>query len=110
MDWKEVPGLAGLLFSLIYRIPQIVKLWKTKEGKDLSLWSYCLQTCAYIGFGAHVMLHDPDLILMTYYVTGFLSNIIILKLASNYGAHFWPRKIEVYETQEHPPAVNITEV
>ena len=34
-QWKIV-GISGIFFATIYKIPQILKLIKTKQGKDLS--------------------------------------------------------------------------
>ena len=34
-QWKFI-GYLGLFFAAIYRIPQIIKIYKTKKGEDVS--------------------------------------------------------------------------
>lgn len=38
MPWIEYVGLFGAFLSSITFIPQVVKAWKSKSVKDLSIW------------------------------------------------------------------------
>ena len=39
MNWKAFSYI-GLMFAVIYRVPQIVKIYRTKSAADLSSYSY----------------------------------------------------------------------
>lgn len=72
-------GFAGLVCSLIYRIPQIYKIFKTKSAKDISLWTVHVQNVSYIFYIVYgFMIKD-----IVYIVSSFVSvfqNIIIMIL------------------------------
>ena len=42
-DWAWVLSYVGLTFAVIYRIPQIVKLVRTRSGGDLSVATFMVQ-------------------------------------------------------------------
>lgn len=37
----------GLVFAMIYRIPQIIKIYKNKKGEDISATTFTLHNFAY---------------------------------------------------------------
>ena len=42
-EWASVFSYAGLAFAVIYRIPQVVKLVRTRSGGDLSVATFMIQ-------------------------------------------------------------------
>lgn len=72
-------GFAGLACSLIYRIPQIYKLYKTESVNDISLWMIHVQNvsyCFYIAYGFLI----ADLVYIISSFVSVLQNFIILIL------------------------------
>ena len=45
---NEIFGYIGILFATIYRIPQIIKIYKNKKGEDISTKTFILHNCAYL--------------------------------------------------------------
>ena len=45
---SEIFGYIGIVFAMIYRIPQIIKIYKNKKGEDISTKTFVLHNCAYI--------------------------------------------------------------
>ena len=90
LEWL---GYIGVFFAVIYRIPQVVKLYRTKKGADVSKKSFMLHNGAYVSLILYISLSKPkmDYILMGYYVTGLVQNILIILLKQYYKNY---RKIE----------------
>jgi MtN3 and saliva related transmembrane protein len=44
IDLKEVLGMVAGTISSITFLPQVIKTWKTKTAKDISLWMFLLVT------------------------------------------------------------------
>lgn len=82
-------GIIGILFALVYRIPQITKLIRTKKSDNVSKKSFILQSCAYFFLLSYTILATWDPILVGYYIIGTLQNITvvyyILKYETNEG-------------------------
>ena len=57
MNW-EIVGYLGIFFAVVYRIPQIVKLYKTKEGGAISKTSFVIQNLAYVSFIVYLFSKD----------------------------------------------------
>ena len=77
----------GLAFAVAYRIPQIVKVYRTKRAEDLSSFSYLVHNGAYVSFitylvGSGKLSHEP--VLCAYYIMGMIQNIFILVLKYRY--------------------------
>ena len=90
MEYWSLCSYMGLLFAVMYRIPQIVKIRKLKTAKDLSVRSYTLQMAAYLSFlvylvGASKM--REEWVLCLYYVLGIVQNIVICALKKYYALH-----------------------
>ena len=72
MYWQII-GYLGIFFAVIYRIPQIIKLYKTKKGGDISKSSFILQNLAYVAFTIYLFSKDEkDYILISYEFMGIL--------------------------------------
>ena len=79
-------GYLGLFFATIYRLPQILKIYRTKRGGDVSKKSFLLHNCAYISFIFYLLYgkKEKDYILLVYYFIGMAENIIIVILKKYY--------------------------
>ncbi len=79
MDWR-IFSYTGLAFALLYRIPQIIRIYRTKSASDLSSYSYLAHNAAYLSFvlyllGTSKLLTEWPLSL--YYFFGLFQNILI---------------------------------
>ena len=79
-------GYLGLFFATIYRLPQILKIYRTRKGGDVSKKSFLLHNCAYISFIFYLLYgkKEKDYILLVYYFIGMAQNIIIVILKKYY--------------------------
>ena len=84
-NW-DIIGYFGIFFASIYRIPQIIKIYKTKKGEDVSKKSFILHNGAYISFIFYIMYgkEKKDYILLVYYCIGIIQNIIIISMKKYY--------------------------
>ena len=76
----------GFFFAVIYRIPQIIKIYKTKKADDLSSYSYLTHNGAYISFILYLYGTDKtdEKILCSYYIMGITQNLIIFSMKKYY--------------------------
>ena len=82
---NEVFGYIGILFATIYRIPQIIKIYKNKKGEDISTKTFILHNCAYLFFLIYVIRKKPtDYLIVSYYIVGAIQNLIIVLLKKYY--------------------------
>jgi len=73
MPWIEYVGLFGAFLSSITFIPQVVKAWKSKSVKDLSIWMLLIvftSVIVWLVYGFHLNL-----------VPVILANAVILLLS-----------------------------
>jgi len=78
-------GYLGIFFASIYRIPQIIKLYQTKKGEDISKKTFMLHNCAYLFFILYVSRKNPiDYLIISYYIIGFIQNLIIVLMKRYY--------------------------
>ena len=87
MQYWRLCSYMGLLFAVMYRIPQIVKILKAKTASDLSLRSYALQTAAYFSFIAYLVGESKmwdEWVLCLYYFLGIVQNMVICGLKKYY--------------------------
>ena len=81
----EIIGYIGIFFAFIYRIPQILKLYKTKKGEDISKKTFILHNCAYAFLLTYICLkEDLDILLLSYYIIGILMNFLIVVMKYYY--------------------------
>ena len=72
-------GWLASSITIIYKIPQIVKLYRTKKSADLSFLSLFIQLIGYIFYILHgYMLDDWPIIFMG--IGALFENIIIMVL------------------------------
>lgn len=77
-NWN-IFSYTGLFFAIIYRIPQIVKIYKTKKADDLSSYSYLTHNGAYISFILYLIGTNKtdEWVLCFYYIMGICQNLLI---------------------------------
>jgi len=82
---NEIFGYIGLVFAMIYRIPQIVKIYQTKKGEDISTKTFILHNCAYLFFFIYVARKHPiDYLIISYYIIGSIQNLLIVIMKKYY--------------------------
>ena len=89
-----IPGILGIIFAMVYRIPQIMKIWKTKKAKYVSAKMFMIQILAYISLIIYTTGTSLDVILLIYYITGLIQNIIICLLKKKYDSLISQTSIE----------------
>ena len=78
-------GYIGLFFAFIYRIPQIVKIYNTQKGGDISKKTFILHNFAYFFLLSYIVCKENiDILLVIYYITGILMNLIIISMKLYY--------------------------
>ena len=73
---EDAFGWAGGLLALIYNIPQIYVIFKTKKVDDLSVHSWVLRLVSYTFYIIHVYIKEDAALFYTYLV-GFIQCLII---------------------------------
>ena len=73
---EDVFGWVGGLLALVYNIPQIYIIFKTKKVDDLSIHSWLLRIVSYTCVLIHTWL-KKDVALFYTYLVGFVQCIII---------------------------------
>ena len=70
---------------MVYRIPQIIKIYKTKKGEDISNKTFILHNFAYLFFLLYVSFKPPiDYLIISYYIIGVIQNICIVLMKRYY--------------------------
>ena len=73
---KSIYGWVASAITLIYKLPQIYKIYKTKKSNDISIFSITIQSIGYIFYILHgASVEDYPIILMG---SGALFQSIIL--------------------------------
>ena len=88
INWNYI-GYLGVFFAVIYRIPQIIKIYKTKKGEDVSKKSFILHNAAYVSFIIYIIFgkSEIDYILLVYYFIGVIENLIIIAMKKYYKSY-----------------------
>ncbi len=94
LDWL---GYMGVFFASIYRIPQIIKLYRTKKGGDVSKKAFILHNAAYAAFISYLLVDrdEIDYILLSYYFVGVTQNLVIIGMKRYY-------KLQVEDAEQTP--------
>ena len=100
MTWQVI-GYVGMFFAVTYRIPQIMKLCKTKKDGDISKTSFVLQNLAYTSLLTYLLSkEEKDYILISYEIVGLCQNILILFLKRMYKSRTMKHMQEKSEENE----------
>ena len=83
INWN-ISGYFGVFFAMVYRLPQIRKIYKTKKAGDISRNAFVLHNAAYLSLMIYVLTNDQDLVLLTYYSMGLIQNLIIIGMKKYY--------------------------
>ena len=81
MEKIIILGLAAGTLTTISFLPQVIKTWKLKETKDISLWMYilaCTGILLWLSYG--LLIKDLPLILANSVVLVLASIVLFLKL------------------------------
>ena len=73
---KTVFGWIASSITIIYKLPQIYKLYNTKSSKDLSILSIIIQTFGYIFYAIHGWIIQ-DLPVLFMGTVAFVENVIM---------------------------------
>lgn len=85
MENYDILGYLGIMFAMIYRIPQIIKIYKHKKGEDISTKTFILHNCAYIFLLSYISTKKPiDFLILSYYIIGIIQNFIIVMMKRYY--------------------------
>ena len=79
MNWYIFSYL-GLFFAVIYRIPQIINIYRIKNASGISSYSYITHNGAYVSFIIYLIStqkYKDEWVLGIYYLMGFCQNIAI---------------------------------
>lgn len=76
-------GSLGIVFSLVYRIPQIYKVYKTRSAKDISVGTIVIQNISYVAYIVYGVL-VWDWVYLASSIISFGQNVIIIALRSYY--------------------------
>ena len=80
---KTLFGWIATSFSLVYKLPQIYKLYKTKNSYAISLKAYTIQTISYFFYIIHgVFNSDYPMVVMG--ISSFIQCLIIIYLWHKY--------------------------
>ena len=83
----EIVGFMGTVFAMVYRMPQIYKIWSTKRADDISTSMFLIHNWAYICLIIYLLGREIyDMALLSYYCIGILQNWIIVALTCYYSA------------------------
>jgi MtN3 and saliva related transmembrane protein len=83
MDYITVIGLSAAILTTISLFPQVVKVWRTKSTKDISLGMFALFCCGIsLWFIYGILLKDVPIIIAN--SLGLVQGIIILMFKIKY--------------------------
>lgn len=81
MDFQHFVGLAGGIVSSVTFLPQVIKIWKTKSAKDLSmmtLFFLTLNVSLWLTYG--MIIKDYPLIITNSVVLSMVLMMVYFKL------------------------------
>jgi MtN3 and saliva related transmembrane protein len=77
MDYTTIIGLMAAAFTVIAFFPQLMKVWKTKSTKDISLGMFSIFCSGvFLWFVYGILMKDPPIIIANFF--GFIQTLIIL--------------------------------
>jgi len=83
LDYVTIVGLAAAAITVFSLFPQLVKVWKTKSTKDISLGMFSLFCSGvFLWFVYGILMKDLPIIIANF--LGFIQAFIILMLKLKY--------------------------
>ncbi|MEW5996064.1 MAG: SemiSWEET transporter [Candidatus Micrarchaeota archaeon] len=84
MEYIDILGYVAGLLVVISLVPQVIKSWKTKSTKDISLWRYIIYVTGLILWIAYaVIIQNGPVALMN--GVGLVLALSVLYLKLKYG-------------------------
>ena len=83
MDTITIIGLIAAAFTTVALFPQLIKVWKTKSTKDISIGMFALYCCGvllWFIYGVYI----GNLPIMIANSLAFIQGLVILSLKSKY--------------------------
>jgi MtN3 and saliva related transmembrane protein len=80
---ESIIGYIALSFELIHRLPQLIKLYKTKRSEDISETMIFIQFIALSLYIFYAILRTDNIILVGS-VIAFCQNILMIFMIKNY--------------------------
>ena len=84
MNWVTFLGYTAGLLVVLSLLPQVVKSWKTKLTRDISLWRYIVYVVGFVLWIAYAIIRKDGPVAVTNGV-GLLLAVSILVLKLRYG-------------------------
>ena len=81
MNWITGIGLIAAVFTTVAGLPQLIKSWKLKETKDISLWMYilnCIGVSLWLVYG--IFIKDLPVIFANTITLAIVGSILALKI------------------------------
>jgi MtN3 and saliva related transmembrane protein len=83
MDYITIMGLVAAALTVISFFPQLMKIWKTRSTKDISLGMFSIFCVAvFLWFVYGILIKDPPVIIANFLV--FIQAFIILTFKVKY--------------------------
>lgn len=83
MDWVTIIGLVAAAVATISLFPQLVRMWRTKSAKDISLVTFVVFCCGiFLWFVYGVLLNNLPIIFANIFT--LVQGLIILTLKIKY--------------------------
>ena len=79
----EIIGFVAALLTTFAFVPQVVKVWKSKSSKGVSVSTYLVLLLGVSLWGVYGYLIDSMSIMIANTVTGFLQLIILVLILKN---------------------------
>lgn len=92
-------GIAATVLSIIYRLPQMYKIYKTKKSEDISVWMLLVQNLSYLCYICYGIFKH-DWIYISASLLSFFQNAVIYLQMRYY------RKKDSNVVVFHPTIVN----
>ena len=90
----EIFGWAAVALSLVYKLPQMYRLWRAKKIDGLSVTSLIVQTVSYGFYIAHgVVINDLPILWMG--IVALAQSILVI------GLYFYYKRRRTEETINH---------
>ena len=86
-DLALVIGFMGMAMSFCYRIPQIVKLHRTKGYKDISTWMIHLQNLSYVFYVIYAIMIGDVVNLVSSLVSTAQNLLLLIMIRAYSGTH-----------------------
>lgn len=81
MDYVMILGFVAGALAVIAYIPQVVKIWKTKSTKDISLGMFAiLSTAVFLWLIYGILVKSPPIIMTNALIFTLALIILILKI------------------------------